>query len=106
MLETNFHIHTKLEAKYCRVTWEMHLVSEVVEFVIDYWNPYWPTRKKRRPIEKHTVKAAKQEEMLAEISARMDTDLKKMREEIKSGPAELRSTICTFRAELKETNQR
>jgi hypothetical protein len=47
------------------------------------------------------AKAAKQEEMLAEISARMDTSLHEMREEIKSGQAEMRSTICAFRSELK-----
>jgi hypothetical protein len=52
------------------------------------------------------AKAAKEEEMLAEISARMDTNINEMREEIKSGQAEMRSTTCTFQSELKETIQR
>jgi hemerythrin-like domain-containing protein len=43
--------------------------------------------------------------MLAEIRARMDTNLNKMREEIKSGQAEMRSTICAFWSELKQTIQ-
>jgi hypothetical protein len=35
------------------------------------------------------AKATKQEEILAEISARMDTNLNDMREDIKSGQAEI-----------------
>jgi chromosome segregation ATPase len=66
------------------------------------------------------AKAAKQEEMLAEISARMDantkeinatqermnTNLKDLKEDIKSSQAEMRSIICAFQSELKETIQR
>jgi hypothetical protein len=37
---------------------------------------------------------------------RMDANLKDLREEIKYGQAEMRSTICAFRSELKETIQR
>jgi hypothetical protein len=36
---------------------------------------------------------------------RMDVNLKEMREEIKFGQAEMRSTICVFRSELEETIQ-
>jgi hypothetical protein len=64
-------------------------------------------------------KAAKQEEMLAEISTRMDANTKEMnatqermnanlkdlKEDIKSSQVEMRSTICAFRSELKETIQ-
>jgi hypothetical protein len=39
------------------------------------------------------VKAAKQEEMLVEMSATMDRNLKKMREEIKSDQPEMRSIL-------------
>jgi hypothetical protein len=52
------------------------------------------------------AKAAKQEEMLAEMSGTMHTDLNEMREEIKSGQAKMRSIIFIFRSELKETIQR
>jgi signal transduction histidine kinase len=51
------------------------------------------------------AKASKQEEMLAEISDRINTNLKDLKEYIKSGQAEMRSTICAFRSELKETIQ-
>jgi DNA anti-recombination protein RmuC len=54
-------------------------------------------------LDANQAKATKQEEMLAEISARMDTNLNKMREEIKSSQAEMISTICAFQSELKET---
>jgi signal transduction histidine kinase len=46
-----------------------------------------------------------QEDLLAERSARMDTNLNEMRKEIKSNQAEMRSTICAFRSELNETIQ-
>jgi hypothetical protein len=46
------------------------------------------------------------------LEARIETnrkkdreDLKEMREEIKSGQAEMRSTVCAMRSELKETIQ-
>jgi hypothetical protein len=62
------------------------------------------------------AKAVKQEEMLAEIRARLDVNteelkgminanLKDLKEDIKSSQAGMRSTICGFRAELKETIQ-
>jgi hypothetical protein len=69
------------------------------------------------------AKATKQEEMLAEISARITINLKEMevdrkrdREDLKgmieemnakmdAGPAEMRSTVCAMRSELKETLQ-
>jgi DNA repair exonuclease SbcCD ATPase subunit len=47
------------------------------------------------------AKAAKQEEMLAEISARMNANLKDLKEDIKSGQVQMRSTICAFRSQLK-----
>jgi hypothetical protein len=50
------------------------------------------------------TKPAKQEEMLAEIIAKMDTNLNEMREDIKSSQAEMRSTIYAFRSELEETS--
>jgi hypothetical protein len=49
------------------------------------------------------AKAAKEDQIPPEIIARMNTNLNEMREEIKSGQAEMRSTICAFRSELKET---
>jgi hypothetical protein len=36
---------------------------------------------------------------------RMDTNLKDLKDEIKYGQAEMRSTLCAFRCELKETIQ-
>jgi hypothetical protein len=45
------------------------------------------------------AKATKQEEMLAEISARIDA-------KTDANQAELKSIICTFWSELKETIQR
>jgi hypothetical protein len=51
------------------------------------------------------AKATKQEEILVEISARMDTNRNEMREGIKSSQAEMRSTVCAIRSELKETIQ-
>jgi hypothetical protein len=50
-------------------------------------------------------KTTKQEDMLAEICARMDTNLNEKREEINSAQAEVRSTVCAFRSELKEIIQ-
>jgi HD superfamily phosphohydrolase len=47
------------------------------------------------------AKATKQEKMLAEISARMDTNLNEMLKDIKSSQVEMRAT----RSELKETSQ-
>jgi hypothetical protein len=44
------------------------------------------------------AKATKQEEMLTEISTRMDANLNEVQEDIKSGQAEMRSTICAFRS--------
>jgi hypothetical protein len=50
--------------------------------------------------------------LLARLEARIETnrgkdreDLKEMREEIKSGHAEMRSTVCAMRSELEETVQ-
>jgi hypothetical protein len=65
------------------------------------------------------AKAAKQEEMLAKISARMDSNTKEMnatqermnanlkdlKEDIKSGQTDMGSIICAFRSELKENIQ-
>jgi hypothetical protein len=51
------------------------------------------------------AKAAKQEEMQAEISTRMNADLKDLKEDIKSCKAQMRSTICTFWPEFNETIQ-
>jgi hypothetical protein len=48
------------------------------------------------------AKATKQEEMQAEISARLDTNLKEMREEIKSGQAEIRCTLDEWLMNLKD----
>jgi hypothetical protein len=56
-------------------------------------------------MEANQAKATKQEEMLAEISARMDTNLNDMREEIKCGQAKIRSTVCAIRSKLEETIQ-
>jgi hypothetical protein len=50
------------------------------------------------------AKATKQEEMLAEISVRMNANLKDLKG-TKSSPAEMRSTVCAMRSELKETIQ-
>jgi hypothetical protein len=48
--------------------------------------------------------------MMAEMNAKMDGKqeemLARMREDIKSGQAEMRSPMCAFRSELKETIQR
>jgi hypothetical protein len=41
-----------------------------------------------------------QEEMLAEIRAKMNINLNEMREDIKSSQAEMRSTVCAKRPEL------
>jgi hypothetical protein len=48
------------------------------------------------------VKATKQEEIPAEISARIDTDLNEMQEDIKSGHAEIRSTRDEWLVDLKD----
>jgi hypothetical protein len=63
------------------------------------------SKEKEVKMDGNQAKAAKQEEILAQRSARMDKNLNEMREEIKSGQAEIRSTICAFRSELKETIQ-
>jgi hypothetical protein len=43
--------------------------------------------------------------MVAEISARMNVNLKDLKEDIKSSQAEMRSAIDAFSSELKETIQ-
>jgi DNA anti-recombination protein RmuC len=48
------------------------------------------------------AKVTKQKEMLAEISARMDTNLNEMQEEIKSSQAEMRSTLDERLMDLKD----
>jgi hypothetical protein len=48
------------------------------------------------------AKVTKQEEILPEISARMDTNLNEMREDIKSGQAEMRSTLDEWLLHLKD----
>jgi signal transduction histidine kinase len=55
---------------------------------------------------------ANQEDLMARLEARSETnrkkyqeDLKEMREEIKSGQVEMRATICAFQSELEETIQ-
>jgi uncharacterized protein YlxW (UPF0749 family) len=63
------------------------------------------TKEMNAKVDANQAKATKQEEMLAEIRTGMDTDLNEMREEIKSNQAEMRSTICAFQSELKETIQ-
>jgi DNA replication protein DnaD len=52
-------------------------------------------------------------DLMARLEARIETnrendreDLKEMREEIKSGQAEMRSTVCVIRSELEKTIQR
>jgi nitrate/nitrite-specific signal transduction histidine kinase len=44
--------------------------------------------------------------MMNATQERLDANLKDLKEEIKSGQAEMRSILCTFRSELKETIQR
>jgi hypothetical protein len=53
------------------------------------------------------------QDLLARLGARFETgrekyreDLKEMRDEIKSGQAEMKSTVCAMRPELEETIQR
>jgi hypothetical protein len=43
--------------------------------------------------------------METEISARVDVNIKEMNAKMDSNEAEMRSVICTFRSELKETIQ-
>jgi hypothetical protein len=45
------------------------------------------------------------EEMSAKVYGRQEEMLARMREDIKSGQAEMRSTICAFQCELEETIQ-
>jgi hypothetical protein len=52
------------------------------------------------------------EDLLARLKARIETnrekdreDLKEMKEQNKSGQAEMRSTICAFRSDLEQTTQ-
>jgi hypothetical protein len=51
------------------------------------------------------AKAAKQEEMLAEIKADREQMLARMEAKMETNQAEMTSTICAFRSELKETIQ-
>jgi hypothetical protein len=44
--------------------------------------------------------------MMNATQERLDANLKHIKEKIKSGQAEIRSIICTFRSELKKTIQR
>jgi hypothetical protein len=48
------------------------------------------------------VKVTKQEDMLAEISARIYTNLNDMRDDIKSGQAEIRSTLDEWLMDMKD----
>jgi hypothetical protein len=48
---------------------------------------------------------ANTEEIMNATQESLDANLKDLREEIKSGQTEMRSIICTFRSELKETIQ-
>jgi hypothetical protein len=48
------------------------------------------------------AKATKQEEIPAEISARMDTNPNEMGEEIKSGQAQMRSTLDEWLMDMKD----
>jgi uncharacterized protein YhaN len=63
------------------------------------------TKEMNTKMDANQAKATKQEEMLAEISARMNADLKDLKEDIKSSQAEMRSAICAIWSELKETIQ-
>jgi flagellar motor switch protein FliM len=71
------------------------------------------TGKNGRKNERQPGKSMKSnEDLLAKLEARIGInrekdreDLEEMREEIKSGEAEMRSTICPFRSELEETIQ-
>jgi signal transduction histidine kinase len=44
-------------------------------------------------------------EMYAKLDGKQEEMLARMREDIKSGQAEMRSTICALRSELEETIQ-
>jgi hypothetical protein len=63
------------------------------------------TKEINAKMDANQAKTTKQEETLAEISAIMNTNLKDLKEDIKLSQAEMRSTICAFWSELKETVQ-
>jgi hypothetical protein len=72
------------------------------------WKPKWtPSSRRlvkiRARIDTNTKEIKGMENATQE---RMNANLKDLREEFKSGQAEMRSIICTFRSELKESIQR
>jgi hypothetical protein len=79
-------------------------MEQIMKMLKDMQEKADADRKADREDLKETIKA-NQEEMLAQISSRIDTNLNETREEIKSSQAEMRFTLCAFRSELKETIQ-
>jgi hypothetical protein len=62
-------------------------------------------KKMEAKMETNQAKTAKQEEKLFEINVRMNENTKLMNAEMVTNQAEMRSIICIFRSELKETIQ-